>query len=415
MKENVKKMSCIFVSAALAATSLLGTVVSADGDLSGSIRVVTSANSGRPGLEAIAPLFEEATGVSVQAEFGDTGTPTYTASLMTELENGAAADVFACFAGTGTSSPNLGSLVEAGVTMDLTDTEYGQRVWDGNLDSVMVDDKIYGVCLGVQFSGIIYNTELFEEYGLTVPTTWDELLTLVAKIKEVAPDKIPVSIAGGHSTMAMIAASMLVCEEPSFTKDITSFSEDEAWNAGLNKLMELQEAGAFSDSVATDDTNAVVTQMVSGSAFMLLDLTSRYAAIKRADAECPIAMAPMPTFEGGEQVMMLWPGTMFAVNADSENPDAAVAFINYITEAANNKVWIDAAGGSELTPAQATGEDETPEQYTELAAVEKTVMIPCVTWDGPEASNTLGDDIPALLTGMMSVEEVLAAMDEAAE
>ena len=54
---------------------------SSSGDVK--IKVTTSANSGRPGLEAVAPLFEEETGIAVEAGFADLGTSTFTAELMT--------------------------------------------------------------------------------------------------------------------------------------------------------------------------------------------------------------------------------------------------------------------------------------------------------------------------------------------
>ena len=111
---------------------------SSSGDVK--IKVTTSANSGRPGLEAVAPLFEEETGIAVEAGFADLGTSTFTAELMTQLQAGSAPDIFTAYVGTGTSSPNIGTLASEGYLMDLSDTDYGKSVVGSAVeDCVSVD------------------------------------------------------------------------------------------------------------------------------------------------------------------------------------------------------------------------------------------------------------------------------------
>ena len=177
----------------------------------GEIRVSTSANSGRPGLEAVAPKFEEETGIKITTEFGDLGTDSYTSELMTQLQGGSAPDIFAAFAGTGTSSPNVGTLAEAGSLMDLSNLDFAKNVKGTAVeDAVTISDKVYAACLGVQTSGIIYNEDMFSEYNLEIPETWDDLLNLVKEIRQAAPDKTPIAFGGGNTSIAMINASMLV-------------------------------------------------------------------------------------------------------------------------------------------------------------------------------------------------------------
>lgn len=380
------------------------------------IRVSTSANSGRPGLEAIAPKFEEETGIKVTTEFGDLGTDAYTSELMTQLQGGSAPDVFAAFAGTGTSSPNVGTLAEAGSLMDLSDLEFAKNVKGTPLENaVTIDGRVYAACLGVQTSGIIYNEDLFTEYKLTIPETWDELLALVAKIREVAPDKTPIAFGGGNTSIAMINTSMLALNQPSFTGEEggdNKFVDSEAWKGALQMLEELVKANAFNQSVSTDGSNEIVAMMAAGDAFMCIDLSSRFAAIKRADADCPIKFCTLPARNKEDSTMLLWPGTMATVYAETQNKDGAVKFMEYITGEEGNNMWIEAAGGSELSVSNFTDASKWEGCFKDQADMaDKSVMIPCVTWPSAGASNALGEGVAGILADVQGPDEVLAAMD----
>ena len=53
------------------------------------------------------------------------------------------------------------------------------------------DGKVYGVPFGAAMGGgILYNTKIYEELGLSVPKTWDEFMANNEKIKEAG--KVPV-------------------------------------------------------------------------------------------------------------------------------------------------------------------------------------------------------------------------------
>ena len=386
----------------------------------GELRVSTSANSGRPGLEAVAPIFEEKTGITVTTEFGDLGTDTYTSELMTQLQSGSAPDIFAAYAGTGTSSPNIGTLSEAGSIMDLSDLEFAQNMKGTALeDAVTIDGKVYAACLGVQTSGIIYNEDLFNEYGLSLPETWDDLLNLVAEIREVAPDKTPIAFGGGNTSIAMINTSMFVINQPEFTGDegeSVSFSESEAWRGALDMLVELMDAGAFNQSASTDGSNEIVSMMAAGDAFMCIDLSSRYGAILRADENCPIRFCALPARNAEDTKMLLWPGTMAAVNVATENPDGAKEFIEYITSEEGNNTWIEAAGGSEMSVSNFMDTSTWEGCYADqVDYAESAVMIPCITWPSSAVSNALGEGVAGILAGVYTVDDVLSSMDAAWE
>ena len=53
------------------------------------------------------------------------------------------------------------------------------------------DDLMYSMPFSKSTEVLYYNKTFFEENGLTVPTTWDEMKEVCAKIKAIAPNSIP--------------------------------------------------------------------------------------------------------------------------------------------------------------------------------------------------------------------------------
>lgn len=394
------------ISTAIALTIVTAASITASAD----IRVSTSANAGKPGLEACGPAFEEATGIKVETEFMDVGGSTATSSLLTELQAGTAPDIFVPL-------PSSQDLAAADMLLSLDDTEYGQSVKGTVFENyVSYEGSVYGALIGIQPVGVIYNTELFEEYGLEVPNTWDEFIQLIGKIREAAPDKTPLAWGGGNAAISRINLHAIIMNQEGYTGTEgfdTSFSESEAYQAGLAAFQELIDAEAFSPSASTDGSNEVVASMIAGDAFMDLDCSSRYAAIKRADEDCPIAMFALPAEKQESTRLLIWPGTVESVAAATEDPEGALAFIDYITGTEGNTLWVEAAGGSEMPLAVLNDPDNWFDYLKPLSAYADVCgLIPSADWKSVNPDVTLGEGGTGMLTGVMTAEDVLAAMDE---
>jgi len=68
----------------------------------------------------------------------------------------------------------LKEFAEAGHFMDLTGEECMENILPMLKDECTVDGKVYGFPLDAQVKGTFYNSKMFEDYGIKVPTTKDE-------------------------------------------------------------------------------------------------------------------------------------------------------------------------------------------------------------------------------------------------
>lgn len=82
----------------------------------------------------------------------------------------------------------LGELVEQGLVAETTDlwaeAEEQGLVPEGLIDNYTYDGKQYCVPLNVAYWPVYYNRQVFEEYGLEVPETWEDLMTVAQTLVE---------------------------------------------------------------------------------------------------------------------------------------------------------------------------------------------------------------------------------------
>lgn len=118
---------------------------------------------------------------NITIQFDPTNPPDYNATLRTQLEGGTAPDLFYL-----RSYATSRQLYEEGFLEPLDDV-------DGLMDSftaearapwATADGEPYGVPFIAVSHGVYYNVDLFNELGIEVPQTWEELLDAAAAIQE---------------------------------------------------------------------------------------------------------------------------------------------------------------------------------------------------------------------------------------
>src|SRR5690606_31921882 len=91
----------------------------------------------------------------------------------------------------------LADHVEAGLTMDLTEAAAEEiELLGGTVQGWTVDDKVYALPFSVGVVRFWYNTEMFQEAGITEPpNTWEEMYSAIDQLK--AAQMEPISVGAG--------------------------------------------------------------------------------------------------------------------------------------------------------------------------------------------------------------------------
>lgn len=91
------------------------------------------------------------------------------------------------------ADPFYKDLASEGLLMEVSDNPNLEKVIPSYIDMMKEltgTDKRYGIPFAVNAQPVLYNIDKFEELGLSVPETWDEMLNLMDKIKEAGETPI---------------------------------------------------------------------------------------------------------------------------------------------------------------------------------------------------------------------------------
>lgn len=235
----------------------------------------------------------------------------------------------------------------AGMLVDLTGEEfvanlqesYLQMVYDVNGDK---EEAVYGVPYATNASGILYNVEKFEQLGLEIPKTWDELIAVC-----------DAAVAAGETPFLLTYkdAWTALCPWNSMAPDLqpANFTDDRLAGtttfAGTHEeiaekyLTLLDYAQPDFMGLGYDDGNKA---FANGEGLMMINGNWAINQYTNSNAEFKCGMFAFPA-SNDESVNYVTSGVdvLLAVSASSENVDIAKEFVAFMLEPENCQTYID--------------------------------------------------------------------------
>ena len=370
------------------------------------------------------PRFEELTGITVVLDEMEEGQLGQRMLLEVSAESASydammtAIEWSPLVASSGYATP-LEPWIESDITPDWFNYE---DILQAYRDMFLWED---GMHYGIPYAGetvfMFYREDLFEEHGIDVPTTYDEVLTAAQYFSENVDGVDGISyrarlgweftymwsifLAPFGGMMVDPATGEVALDSPGtvasleYIRDlwqygpvgVESFSFPEAWDAFmLGRAAIMIEASAAAPEVENPD-KSLVAGMTGYS---------------------PLPAGPAGAFSG------VW-GWSFAMMDDSDAKEAAWAFIAYLTSEGLQSEYL--ANGGIVSRASALGDPDlqaqnpyyqatldTLQQAAALGELGLSVVLPTPKWS--QISEIMGIEGARAFIGEISVEEAIASM-----
>ncbi|MDQ0643125.1 ABC transporter substrate-binding protein [Microbacterium murale] len=381
-----------------------------------SLTIATTSNNQGP-MEAVVEAYKEKTGIDVNLTVADTSQ--FQTTIRTQLSSGTAPDVFTVWAGGGNPGA-IDVLQGAGYLADLSDRDWVGDVDPGTADTLQIDGKTYGLPSKLDAVGTIYNTATLAELGLEVPTTYSDLLSYCADVKDADKVAFALGIQTDWVTQLIpyaLVASTVYGDEPEFDAKLTDGSatfEDSGWGDALDKYLEMSEAGCFNDDPLGTDVTASYDLVNSGEAVGVVQVLASYPQIASTAPEgAEFGFFPLPGDDSGEPSIPRGIGVSFAVNEGAKNSINALEFVDWLATPEATAVWFEAAPG---IPALTTAEvelDSVMQSAADVIADGRTAPMPDQGWPNAKAQSALFIGVQQLFSDQAGRDDVLRSMDEA--
>ncbi len=315
------------------------------------------------------------------------------------------------FADAGALAPVGDNVKAAGIEDDLV---------KGLVESGTYDGELYGMPWYAGVRSIVYRTDVFDELGLTPPTTWQELVDVATVIKSQRPDLIPFPVPGDAEFLAYPwvwgAGGDISIKEGD--KWVSGLASDKA-REGIQFYTDLATKYGFSSAGATTwKETDVLDNFVQGKVAMAITGSWTPATIlgKAPELEGKLGAIPIPGKDGGISPSVLG-GSHLSVFNTAKNKDLAWEFVKMMTTGEFAEEWAGQSGyfpGLEsLLKTTMESDDPLVKPFAEQM-VDGGASVPVTPKFGAvQAKKVTNAMLQAILSGQKTVE--VATTDAAKE
>ena len=341
----------------------------------------------------------------------------YYPNLNAKVDAGQCPDVFIVSPG-----PNLDVYVNPGVAADLTDALH-EDGWidefvggEGAFTQQTYDGKIYAVPLNIAAACVFYNKEMFEEAGVEVPTTYDELLAACQKLQDAGITPITIS-AGTAWCLSMLAGYL--CDREGVDLDALadgseSWVNDKTLAAG-EKLVELSQY--FQETAASDSNDIATANFYDEEAAILLQgswvIGQMNGASDEIEEKCGVFSFPVADDDSRNGVIAK--SDSLAVSSTTEHPEACIALLKYFTDDTAQAYTAEVGGKIPVTNVEYDA-SAAPKQLADVMDVFSNAGYTFGFYNesllDTEAGSTFDDHMVSMFLGKETPEEAFQGVED---
>lgn len=318
-------------------------------------------------------------------------------------------------------------MIDSGNVMDLTsiyeeDPEWGDTIAEVSKGPFTFDGKVMAIPWSQDGKAFFYNKRIFEENNLEVPTTWDEFIDVLDKLKaagyetpitEGLKDQWAILYYLGTMNQRMVDPEVLAKDYDPATGEFT----DPAYVEVLNKWKQLT---SYMGEVATaiDHETARNTYFATEEA-PIMYLQFAEISLMTDTVNFDYGFFNFPAFSEGKGDPNALTGAPegFMVSNKAEHPEECIKFLKWLVSPEGGAVQLTTEGG-DLTCVNGalTEENALPAQIEALETIDSASQMAPWFDNACDASiyTVFGQGASAVAAGDMTPEQAIADVQAAA-
>jgi raffinose/stachyose/melibiose transport system substrate-binding protein len=344
----------------------------------------------------------------------------FKSKVTTLMQSGNPPDIFHSWGGG-----VMAEYAKAGLLRDISKftkgTDWGKSMAPGVWEVYGYNGKQYGAPFDMGAITFWYNKDLLAKVGYkTFPTDWDDFIALVKKLK--AAGITPIALGGGDKWPAMHMWTYLAARigGKEVLQNATAGKgkgfNDPAFVKAGDMLVQLTKLKAFQDGFLGATYNDEAALVGNGKAAM--ELMGQWAPNVEVDNSASkkgigaaLAAAPFPSVKGGKGAVtdVVGGGNGMAVGKNA--PDAAVDFLQFLTNRENNASYATIAGIIPTVKGAETGIKDANAKMVK-GIVDKTTFFQLYLdqFLSPAVGGAVNDNVQTILAGTQTPAQACAAI-----
>jgi raffinose/stachyose/melibiose transport system substrate-binding protein len=337
----------------------------------------------------------------------------YQEKLQAQLLAGNAADVIMV------DPQKVQSWGKSGYLSDLSGQPWASEISAPLKPFVSYQDKIVASPMELSPVGLYVNMGILAKAGITTaPTDFPVFLADLAKLKASGQPGYSFPDSQGYMAefvMLMSAATTVYSKIPDWDQRFMAgkVTFPGSFQIPLEQIKQVGNYVNFADAVGTDETTTGEPDFIAGKSAFYAGGSWLAEAIEKAKFK--LAFIPWPGgAPGSEPSALMFPGTMWAVNASTSHATAAEKYVDFWSQSEHLAPFLSAEAA--ISPFKAAGTETDPllSTMTSAYAAQRFALFPTNSWDLAAPETAIRSSLQGFLLGKTSVPATLQAIQLAA-
>lgn len=405
-------------AAVMAATTMTIAFAACSGGTNSSTdaNTLTLASVDQGSVEDVVKAFEEAN-PGVKVNFTTSGADQYQQQIRTQLASGTAPDVMTVWPGNGNPGATF-VLAEPGYLMDLSDQPWASQLPESVQSVAQYEGKTVNAIFGLNGIGAIYNQEAMEKAQLDPPGTWTELLAFCRSAAAKGTPAFALGIQDNWVTqiaLYALVATTVYGNDRDFDDRMqagqATFADSE-WTTAMAKYQEMNETGCFQRNPLGTSYEASQELAATGETLGIIQGNWVVALLKGKNPTGTFVLKPLPaTDDPATFVMPAAAGAGYGVNANAENTELALRFVNFVMSPEGMQVFNAKQGSLPSLPDSGSEVDPAFTDLTTFINENRTVPFMDQLWPNAKVQQTMLSGLQEVFSDQATAQEVLTRMD----
>lgn len=333
----------------------------------------------------------------------------YIQTLQTRVLSKKAPDVFMI------AAENKTNLIGGKAVENLAGKPFMANVPEFNRTTYAGDGGEFGLSIASWGAGILYNKDLLKKAGAeTVPTTWDEFLALLTKLKAADIPGYLESLQGMPTILAAFLGAVNASTDNTMDAKIFDGSAKfvDYWVEPLTQYNRMYAEGLVTTNTVGLKGDQVRDEFAKGKLALMSTGPWDLPTIRETAPKIDMEMVLIPGASGLSPFLAGAASPGYAISSASENKEAAEAFLTYLGSKAGVQAWQKVSGAISVTT------DVEPTLDEALAPIVPDVRagniyLPQIAWKRSEdiLNVEATAQIQQMVQGKATPEQVAQALD----
>lgn len=313
-----------------------------------------------------------------------------------------------------------------GVIQDLTaDIDFTDRFYENAVEQFTIGDKLYAVPTANLFCmALFYNKDIFDQYNLEPPKTYEDLKTIQSAISGDGIATISVGAANPYDLPNWFFVNYFqACDNKGMERTIATLKgeakfTDQDYVDAMKYIQQFANDGMFQEGFLGADSASRIATFTSGKAAMYFAGTWDIPSFESAGMDLDrIGAVTWPIVKEGAKSEVSGTAAGFASviysASDPANKDLCIKLIDYLTNDEQTLIELDKMGAA-LSP----NKNVKVENINSLNQQIQDDLVPNVVtfldwvWP-PEVTTALAEQTQYIMAGQTTPEEAMAEVQAA--